>query len=74
MRQQLKLCNLKCRLDKHIDQYVYNLEQKFDRAHLELNGRDFINIRADMLKLFILANLPEHYQKKLREIFKLTNE
>ena len=72
--QRLELCNLKCGTDEDIDQYVYRLEQKFDRAHPELISRDFVDIRADMLKLCFLTGLPEHYQKKLREIPGLTYE
>ena len=74
MRQRLELCNLKCSSDEDIDQYVYRLEQKFDRAHPELIGHHFIDIRADMLKICFLAGLPEHYQKKLRKILGLTYE
>ena len=72
--QRLELCNLKCRTDEDIDQYVYRLKQKFDRAHPELIGRDFVDIRFDLLKLCFLTGIPEQYQNKLREISKLTYE
>ena len=70
--RRLELCNIKGFPDEEIDQFVYRLEQKFRKAHPEMEGDGFVNIRTDMLKISILSGLPEVYQKKLREIPGLT--
>ena len=71
---RLVLCNLKCGSDKEFDKYVYRIEQKFDLAHSEQIGRDFVDIRAHMLLKCFHTGLPKHYQKKLHEISGLTYE
>ena len=70
--RQLELSRMKCLPNEHIDEFVYRLESKFAQAYPFMHDDALANQRAEMLKAFFIAGLPEHHQTRLRQITQLT--